>query len=73
MPHKPLQTYDRKMKRLVTASESKAVTAEGISNSNTPVTIVVGDFDNTRNWFEDYYRRSYHKMNSANELCQKAS
>ena len=33
MPHKPLQTYDRKMKRFVTASESKAVTAEGISNS----------------------------------------
>lgn len=32
MPHKPLQTYDRKMKRFVTASESKAVTAEGISN-----------------------------------------
>ncbi len=32
MPHKPLQTYDRKMKRLVTASESKAVTADGISN-----------------------------------------
>ena len=40
---------------------------------NTPVTIVVGDFDNTRNWFENYYRQSYHKMNSANELCQKAS
>ncbi len=34
MPHKPLQTYDRKMKRFVTASESKAVTAEGISNNN---------------------------------------
>ena len=34
MPHKPLQTYDRKMKRFVTASESKAVTAEGISNTN---------------------------------------
>ena len=34
MPHKPLQTYDRKMKRFVTASESKAVTAEGISNKN---------------------------------------
>ena len=33
MPHKPLQTYDRKMKRFVTASESKAVTADGISNS----------------------------------------
>ena len=33
MPHKPLQTYDRKMKRFVTASESKAVTAEGISNN----------------------------------------
>ena len=33
MPHKPLQTYDRKMKRFVTASESKAVTAEGISNT----------------------------------------
>ena len=32
MPHKPLQTYDRKMKRFVTASESKAVTADGISN-----------------------------------------
>lgn len=40
---------------------------------NTPVTIVVGDFGNTKNWFKDYYRRSYHKMNSANELCQKAS
>ncbi|WP_026507227.1 hypothetical protein [Butyrivibrio sp. MC2013] len=35
MPHKPLQTYDRKMKRFVTASESKAVTADGISNRNT--------------------------------------
>ena len=35
MPHKPLQTYDRKMKRFVTASESKAVTAEGISNNIT--------------------------------------
>ena len=33
MPHKPLQTYDRKMKRFVTTSESKAVTAEGISNN----------------------------------------
>ena len=37
MPHKPLQTYDRKMKRFVTASESKAVTAEGISNNNQKV------------------------------------
>ncbi|MBP5309665.1 MAG: hypothetical protein J6Z05_03470, partial [Lachnospiraceae bacterium] len=35
MPHKPLQTYDRKMKRFVTASESKAVTADGISNNIT--------------------------------------
>ena len=40
MPHKPLQTYDRKMKRFVTASESKAVTAEGISNNNTKENIV---------------------------------
>ncbi len=38
MPHKPLQTYDRKMKRLVTASESKAVTADGISNNIIPNT-----------------------------------
>ena len=34
MPHKPLITDDREMKRFVTASESKAVTAEGISNNN---------------------------------------
>ena len=34
MPHKPLITDDREMKRFVTASESKAVTAEGISNRN---------------------------------------
>ena len=34
MPHKPLITDDREMKRFVTASESKAVTAEGISNKN---------------------------------------
>ena len=40
MPHKPLQTYDRKMKRFVTASESKAVTAEGISNN-----ICIDEFD----------------------------
>ena len=33
MPHKPLITDDREMKRFVTASESKAVTAEGISNT----------------------------------------
>ena len=33
MPHKPLITDDREMKRFVTASESKAVTAEGISNN----------------------------------------
>ena len=33
MPHKPLITDDREMKRFVTASESKAATAEGISNS----------------------------------------
>ena len=32
MPHKPLITDDREMKRFVTASENKAVTAEGISN-----------------------------------------
>ena len=34
MPRRPLGTNDREMKRLVTASGSKAVTAEGISNTN---------------------------------------
>lgn len=40
---------------------------------NTPVTIVVGNFDNTRDWFKDYYERSYRNMNSVNKVCQKAS
>ena len=48
MPHKPLITDDREMKRFVTASESKAVTAEGISNTivlyGLPVNI--GSFQN---------------------------
>lgn len=33
MPHQPQETNDRKMKRFVTASESNAVTVEGISNT----------------------------------------
>ena len=40
---------------------------------NTPVTIVVGACDKNRNWFKDYYGRSYRKMDLKNELCQKAS
>ncbi|WP_026508894.1 hypothetical protein [Butyrivibrio sp. MC2013] len=49
MPHKPLQTYDRKMKRFVTASESKAVTAEGISNIINNTVTVTKDSKTTNN------------------------
>lgn len=40
---------------------------------NTLVTIAVSSYDNKRNWVADYYERSYHKMDSENKLCQKAS
>ena len=45
---------------------------------NTPVTVVVTSYENSRNWFGDYYDHSYRKrdseeLKSKNELCQKAS
>ncbi|MBO4458149.1 MAG: hypothetical protein J5802_10550 [Butyrivibrio sp.] len=46
MPHKPLITDDREMKRFVTASESKAVTAEGISNNNRIKMFAAADYTN---------------------------
>ena len=59
MPHKPLQTYDRKMKRFVTASESKAVTAEGISNNNLKLV--------TKTEVHKIYKKKYRRMNKGDE------
>ncbi len=40
---------------------------------NTPVTIVCCSYENSINWFEDYYKRTYQKQELKNDLCQKAS
>ena len=40
---------------------------------NTPVTVVMSSYCNIRDWFGDYYNRTYRKRDSMHKLCQKAS